>query len=270
MSGKKKVVVIVVLVLLVLLFVLTVWLPRRQVEREEEKAKQTQKEVEELEEEVAQKEKTAKRFALQNAGNCFYLTDIESFREKLSDFFAENGLEPSVVNVLGKYEDDQSSESGKARFYLQLDDGTLVYADYNKDTNQFSFSEAEEEIENIEDYGGMSREELQGKKERKEEPEYETQGLEELDFGDVQITDNEGQLAEVEPDEEQLKAEMLTFLEGKNEERRNISVLFAQKTDAGYEAAFLFENPRADGCYIWVTYEKQTGLYQMEFKEEEE
>lgn len=253
------------MILLVIVLILAVILSVRIFSKKEDKAEQTQKEVEEIEKDLKDQEIDEEGFELKEAGNIYYLTgNVAAFRDKLSAFLKSHGIHADTVTALSKFEDDPASETGNAKFYLQTDSGILIDVNYDKGTDQFTFSESEEEIENIEDYGGIPQKQEQ----KTQEPEYATQGLEEMDFGAVKVTDNEGQLSEVEDDKEKLERQILVFLTAEQEERRNLSVLSADRTEKGYEAALLFENPRSDGKYVWVVYNEESGLYRMELREE--
>lgn len=167
---------------------------------------------------------------------------------------------------MGKYKDDPGNMKGPAEFYLQADDGknSVIKAVYDKEKGKFSFSMYDGVIENIEDYGGIP---AKNKAKQEAEPEYSAEGLEEIDFGMPVVTDNEGQLAEVETDLEGLAKQLRDFLAGSGEERRFMSVLHAAPSRNGYEAALIFENPRADGKYISVTYDGESAAYHIEFQE---
>lgn len=209
-----------------------------------------------------------KEVILKDYENIYYLAgNLPEFREQLAAFLERGGHSgnPVTVTALSKYEDQQGEEMGKARFYFQADDGTVVSAVYDKGTGNFAFSECTEEIANIEDYGGRAQERAGSLN----EPEYGTEGTLELDLGFPAITDNEGQLAAVEPDQEGLARKVLAFLESVQEERRNLSVLSAEETGRGYEAVLLFENPRMDGKYISVSYSRESRAYQVRFSDGE-
>ncbi len=209
----------------------------------------------------------ARQYKFENLENIYYLPDDkEEFEKEAGEFLRENGIEPGKVNALGKYKDDPGNMKGPAEFYLQADDGknSVIKAVYDKEKGKFSFSMYDGVIENIEDYGGIP---AKNKAKQEAEPEYSAEGLEEIDFGMPVVTDNEGQLAEVETDLEGLAKQLRDFLAGSGEERRFMSVLHAAASRNGYEAALIFENPRADGKYISVTYDGESAAYHIEFQE---
>lgn len=207
-----------------------------QKEKPEEKKPEHRTE-EEQNESAGEKDDTA-QYKFENLGNIFYLPDErDGFERQAAGFLKENGIGAEKINALGKYKDDPSDEGGNAEFYLQADDEehSIVKVTYDKGRDEFSFSLYDGEIENIEDYGGVP---VKKDGEQTSDPEYDSQGLEEMDFGLPVITDNEGQLAEVEADPEALSSQMLGFLTDNSEERRNLSVLYAASTETGYEAAW--------------------------------
>lgn len=212
-------------------------------------------------------DENARQYKFENLENIYYLSDEkEEFEKEAGEFLRENGIKPGKVNALGKYKDDPRNMKNPAEFYLQADDGqnSVVKAVYDKEMGKFSFSMYDGVIENIEDYGGIP---VKSKAQSPAEPEYSAEGLEEIDFGIPVITDNEGQLAEVETDLEGLVKQLQDFLAGSGEERRILSVLHAAPSGNGYEAALIFENPRADGKYISVTCDGTSDAYQIEFQE---
>lgn len=207
------------------------------------------------------------RIQFQNLENIYYLSEEQDgFKKQAADFLEENGIEAEKLNALEKYKDNPADGEEPAEFYMQADDegGTIIKVSYDKGKDEYSFSLYDGVIENIEDYGGVP---AKKDEERAPEPEYETQGLEEMDFGFPAITDNEGQLAEVETDMDRLSGQVLKFLASHSEERRNLSVLYAAPVPTGYEAAILFENPRKDGKYLSVYYDAASSSYRIEFQE---
>lgn len=235
-----------------------------------DRASQKAKRQEKIEEGSEEPEEETKQYKFENLGNIYYLPEDDSgFKKQVADFLKENHMAADTVNVLGKYQDDPKDGNGIAEFYLQLNDKekTILKAAYDKGKDQFFLSKYDKEIENIEDYGGVAKKEEDA---AISEPEYSVQGTEDMDFGLPVITDNEEQLVGVESNFGILQSQMLQFLQDNQEERRNISVLYAEQTEGGYEAAFVFENPRKDGKYIQVSYDVLTASYQFQLSGEEE
>lgn len=229
--------------------------------------KEQPQETEEPEEE--QGEEITGETDFRDLGNIYYLPeDTAEFENQVSGFLRQSGISASQVRALTKFEDDRENPSGTAVFYLQADDEkrTVIQVQYDKGREEFSFSIPEQTLENPEDYGGEEKPE-QTPEDVRDEPEYSTQGTEEIDLGDPRITDSDESLEAVGADLEALSGELLNFLLAEEEERRNVIVLSADGTETGgYVVEFLFENPRTDGKYIEAVYDPVSG-YQIAWKE---
>ncbi len=199
-------------------------------------------------------------------GNLYYLTEDEAaFREQVSAFVISKNLNAVTITALSKFKDTKEDLEGKACFYLQLDDKekTVIEVEYDKKTGEYSFRILEEEIPNIEDYGGEKRELPEEETCTFAEPEYTHEWKEEVDLGDPVLTDPGKKFAKVEKKEKEFLEKLLEFLEQEQETRRNLTVIKAAPTTEGYEAEFSFEQARIDGKNIKVMYNRSENKYEF-------
>ena len=186
----------------------------------------------------------------------FYVASVENTGEK-------NYKNVQWINALAKFDDDVSSNTGTATFYLQLDDedNSVVLISYDKKKEIFSFVPYKKQIENIEDYGGMPQEKNTM---QDDEEEYNEIGTEPIHLGEPQITDQDNSLEAV-ANKNELSQELLKFLEKEGEERRNFYVTSVENTGGkNFKAVLDFSTKRSDGKNISITFEN--GIYTFAFK----
>lgn len=272
MKGKKKLALCTVLVPLIAAggILAAVYISgneescrqQEHVNHEEEGTTETQ--TTETQKNIKPGEKHWRVYQFRELGNLYYLTeDEEDFREKISAFIVSENLNASTVTALSKFKDTKEDLSGKACFYLQIDDEerTVIEAEYDKKTAEYSFRIFEEEIPNIEDYGGEKRGLPEEETCAFADPEYVNEWEEEVDLGNPAVEDPEKKLAEVEKQEEQFYQKLLEFLKQEKEDRRNLTVIKAVRTEKGYEAELSFEHARVDEKNIKVMYNRDENQY---------
>lgn len=185
------------------------------------------------------------------------------FEEQAAEYVEKNYKNVQWINALAKFDDDVSSNTGTATFYLQLDDEdhSIVLVSYDKKKKIFSFSPYKKQIKNIEIYGGMSQEKNTM---QDDEEEYNEIGIEPINLGEPNIVDQDDSLGAV-ADEKELSQELLKFLEKEGEERRNFYAVSVESTgEKDYKAVLDFSTKRSDGKNISITFEN--GIYTFAFK----
>lgn len=184
------------------------------------------------------------------------------FEEQAAEYVEKNYKNVQWINALAKFDDDVSSNTGTATFYLQLDDEdhSIVLVSYDKKKKIFSFSPYKKQIKNIEIYGGMSQEKNTM---QDDEEEYNEIGIEPINLGEPNIVDQDDSLGAV-ADEKELSQELLKFLEKEGEERRNFYVVSVESTgEKDYKAVLDFSTKRSDGKNITVTFEDGTYTFSL-------
>lgn len=185
------------------------------------------------------------------------------FEEQAAEYVEKNYKNVQWINALAKFDDDVSSNTGTATFYLQLDDedNSVVLISYDKKKEIFSFVPYKKQIENIEDYGGMPQEKNTM---QDDEEEYNEIGTEPIHLCEPQITDQDNSLEAV-ANENELSQKLLKFLEKEGEERRNFYVTSVENTGGkNFKAVLDFSTKRSDGKNISITFEN--GIYTFAFK----
>lgn len=184
------------------------------------------------------------------------------FEEQAAEYVEKNYKNVQWINALSKYDDDVSSNTGTATFYLQLDDedNSIVLISYDKKKETFSFSPYKKKIQNIEIYGGMSQEKSTM---QDDEEDYNEIGTEPINLGEPNIVDQDDSLGAV-ADEKELSQELLKFLEKEGEERRNFYVVSVESTgEKDYKAVLDFTTKRSDRKNITVTFEDGTYTFSL-------
>ena len=244
---KKKIVIFLLAVFLVfalLVSALCFFAPQKnqnsrenttEEQKTEDAAEQTEKEKRE-------------QYHFTNLEYIYYINSENEtdFEEQAAEYVEKNYKNVQWINALAKFDDDVSSNTGTATFYLQLDDEdhSIVLVSYDKKKKIFSFSPYKKQIKNIEIYGGMSQEK-------------NTMQDDEEEYND----DSLGAVA----DEKELSQELLKFLEKEGEERRNFYAVSVESTgEKDYKAVLDFSTKRSDGKNISITFEN--GIYTFAFK----
>lgn len=158
---KKKIVIFLLAVFLVfalLVSALCFFAPQKnqnsrenttEQQKTEDAAEQTEKEKRE-------------QYHFTNLEYIYYINSENEtdFEEQAAEYVEKNYKNVQWINALAKFDDDVSSNTGTATFYLQLDDedNSVVLISYDKKKEIFSFVPYKKQIENIEDYGGMPQE----------------------------------------------------------------------------------------------------------------
>lgn len=261
---KKKIVIFLLAVFLVfalLVSALCFFAPQKnqnsrenptEQQKTEDAAEQTEKEKRE-------------QYHFTNLEYIYYINSENEtdFEEQAAEYVEKNYKNVQWINALAKFDDDVSSNTGTATFYLQLDDedNSVVLISYDKKKEIFSFVPYKKQIENIEDYGGMPQEKNTM---QDDEEEYNEIGTEPIHLGEPQITDQDNSLEAV-ANEKELSQELLKFLEKEGEERRNFYVASVENTgEKNYKAVLDFVTKRSDGKNITVTFEDGTYTFSLE------
>ena len=261
---KKKIVIFLLAVFLVfalLVSALCFFAPQKnqnsrenttEQQKTEDAAEQTEKEKRE-------------QYHFTNLEYIYYINSENEtdFEEQAAEYVEKNYKNVQWINALAKFDDDVSSNTGTATFYLQLDDEdhSIVLVSYDKKKKIFSFSPYKKQIKNIEIYGGMSQEKNTM---QDDEEEYNEIGIEPINLGEPNIVDQDDSLGAV-ADEKELSQELLKFLEKEGEERRNFYAVSVESTgEKDYKAVLDFSTKRSDRKNISITFEN--GIYTFAFK----
>lgn len=256
---KKKIILFLLAVFLffaLIVAALCFFLPKENQESKKDTTEQ-QNAAENTTEQPAEKRE---QFNFTNLEYIYYInSENESdFENQTAEYVDKNYKDVKNINALAKFNDDISSNTGTAEFYVQLDDedNSVVLVSYNKEQRKFSFAHYRKKIEKIENYGGISQKK---QKIQDDEEEYNKIGTEPVDLGSPNITDQDGSLEAI-ADEEELTQQLLKYLEKQGEERRNFYVVSAENTgDKNYRAVLDFSTKRSDGKNITVIFEN--GIY---------
>ena len=261
---KKKIVIFLLAVFLVfalLVSALCFFAPKKNQNSRENTTEQpkTEDTAEQMEKEKRE------QYHFTNLEYIYYINSENEtdFEEQAAEYVEKNYKNVQWINALAKFDDDVSSNTGTATFYLQLDDEdhSIVLVSYDKKKKIFSFSPYKKQIKNIEIYGGMSQEKNTM---QDDEEEYNEIGIEPINLGEPNIVDQDDSLGAV-ADEKELSQELLKFLEKEGEERRNFYAVSVESTgEKDYKAVLDFSTKRSDGKNISITFEN--GIYTFAFK----
>lgn len=234
------------------------------IKKEEEKAKTVEK--------TEKKEQTEQKTAFENMNvleQYFSAEQIENLKDEVESFLKQDEIFDSISKITCT--NDVYETENQIKFYFTLDDGTVLFTSYKKESEEFFFWTEVKEFSESAKASWLQQKESETKavdtssweEEQKLPKAWEENGEEDIP---VKLTGKENLQGKI-PDDvlNNLETEMQKFLDGNNELRREISIpvdKIGQTEDAvTFEADFKTE--RIDKKHLQVTYhiaEKKFGF----------
>lgn len=234
------------------------------IKKEEEKAKTVEK--------TEKREQTEQKIAFENMNvleQYFSAEQIENLKDEVESFLKQDEIFDSISKITCT--NDVYETENQIKFYFTLDDGTVLFTSYKKESEEFFFWTEVKEFSESAKASWLQQKESETKavdtssweEEQKLPKAWEENGEEDIP---VKLTGKENLQGKI-PDDvlNNLETEMQKFLDGNNELRREISIpadKIGQTEDAvTFEADFKTE--RIDKKHLQVTYhiaEKKFGF----------
>lgn len=234
------------------------------IKKEEEKAKTVEK--------TGKKEQTEQKIVFENMNVLdpyFSAEQIENLKDEVESFLKQDEIFDSISKITCT--NDVYETENQIKFYFTLDDGTLLFTSYKKESDEFFFWTEEKEFSESAKASWLQQKESETKavdtssweEEQKLPKAWEENGEENIP---VTLSGKENLQGKIPDDDlNNLETEMQKFLDGNNELRREISIpadKIGQTEDAvTFEADFKTE--RIDKKHLQVTYhiaEKKFGF----------
>lgn len=234
------------------------------IKKEEEKAKTVEK--------TEKREQTEQKIAFENMNvleQYFSAEQIENLKDEVESFLKQDEIFDSISKITCT--NDVYETENQIKFYFTLDDGTVLFTSYKKESEEFFFWTEVKEFSESAKASWLQQKESETKavdtssweEEQKLPKAWEENGEEDIP---VKLTGKENLQGKIPDDAlNNLETEMQKFLDGNNELRREISILadkIGQTEDAvTFEADFKTE--RIDKKHLQVTYhiaEKKFGF----------
>lgn len=234
------------------------------IKKEEKKAKTVEK--------TEKKEQTEQKIVFENMNVLepyFSEKQIENLKDEVESFLKQDEIFDSISKIICT--NDVYETENQIKFYFTLDDGTLLFTSYKKESDEFFFWTEEKEFSESAKTSWLQQKESETKavdtssweEEQKLPKAWEENGEENIP---VTLSGKENLQGKIPDDDlNNLETEMQKFLDGNNELRREISIpadKIVQTEDAvTFEADFKTE--RIDKKHLQVTYhiaEKKFGF----------
>lgn len=234
------------------------------IKKEEEKAKTVEK--------TEKKEQTEQKIVFENMNvlNPYFSAEqIENLKDEVESFLKQDEIFDSISKITCT--NDVYETENQIKFYFTLDDGTLLFTSYKKESDEFFFWTEEKEFSESAKASWLQQKESETKavdtssweEEQKLPKAWEENGEENIP---VTLSGKENLQGKIPDDDlNNLETEMQKFLDGNNELRREISIpadKIGQTEDAvTFKADFKTE--RIDKKHLQVTYhiaEKKFGF----------
>lgn len=234
------------------------------IKKEEEKAKTVEK--------TEKREQTEQKIAFENMNvleQYFSAEQIENLKDEVESFLKQDEIFDSISKITCT--NDVYETENQIKFYFTLDDGTVLFTSYKKESEEFFFWTEVKEFSESAKASWLQQKESETKavdtssweEEQKLPKAWEENGEEDIP---VKLTGKENLQGKIPDDAlNNLETEMQKFLDGNNELRREISIpadKIGQTEDAvTFEADFKTE--RIDKKHLQVTYhiaEKKFGF----------
>ena len=199
----------------------------------------------------------------------FSAEQIENLKDEVESFLKQDEIFDSISKITCT--NDVYETENQIKFYFTLDDGTLLFTSYKKESDEFFFWTEEKEFSESAKTSWLQQKESETKavdtssweEEQKLPKAWEENGEENIP---VTLSGKENLQGKIPDDDlNNLETEMQKFLDGNNELRREISIpadKIGQTEDAvTFEADFKTE--RIDKKHLQVTYhiaEKKFGF----------
>lgn len=234
------------------------------IKKEEEKAKTVEK--------TEKREQTEQKIAFENMNvleQYFSAEQIENLKDEVESFLKQDEIFDSISKITCT--NDVYETENQIKFYFTLDDGTVLFTSYKKESEEFFFWTEVKEFSESAKASWLQQKESETKavdtssweEEQKLPKAWEENGEEDIP---VKLTGKENLQGKIPDDAlNNLETEMQKFLDGNNELRREISIpadKIGQTEDTvTFEADFKTE--RIDKKHLQVTYhiaEKKFGF----------
>ena len=234
------------------------------IKKEEENAKTVEK--------TEKKEQTEQKIAFENMNvleQYFSAEQIENLKDEVESFLKQDEIFDSISKITCT--NDVYETENQIKFYFTLDDGTVLFTSYKKESEEFFFWTEVKEFSESAKASWLQQKESETKavdtssweEEQKLPKAWEENGEENIP---VTLSGKENLQGKIPDDDlNNLETEMQKFLDGNNELRREISIpadKIGQTEDAvTFEADFKTE--RIDKKHLQVTYhiaEKKFGF----------
>ena len=234
------------------------------IKKEEENAKTVEK--------TEKKEQTEQKIAFENMNvleQYFSAEQIENLKDEVESFLKQDEIFDSISKITCT--NDVYETENQIKFYFTLDDGTVLFTSYKKESEEFFFWTEVKEFSESAKASWLQQKESETKavdtssweEEQKLPKAWEENGEENIP---VTLSGKENLQGKIPDDDlNNLETEMQKFLDGNNELRREISIpadKIVQTEDAvTFEADFKTE--RIDKKHLQVTYhiaEKKFGF----------
>lgn len=234
------------------------------IKKEEEKAKTVEK--------TEKKEQTEQKIVFENMNvlNPYFSAEqIENLKDEVESFLKQDEIFDSISKITCT--NDVYETENQIKFYFTLDDGTLLFTSYKKESDEFFFWTEEKEFSESAKASWLQQKESETKavdtssweEEQKLPKAWEENGEENIP---VTLSGKENLQGKIPDDDlNNLETEMQKFLDGNNELRREISIpadKIGQTEDAVTFKAD-FKTGRIDKKHLQVTYhiaEKKFGF----------
>ena len=199
----------------------------------------------------------------------FSAEQIENLKDEVESFLKQDEIFDSISKITCT--NDVYETENQIKFYFTLDDGTLLFTSYKKESDEFFFWTEEKEFSESAKTSWLQQKESETKavdtsswKEEQKLPKaWEENGEENIP---VTLSGKENLQGKIPDDDlNNLKTEMQKFLDGNNELRREISIPADKIGQTGDEVTFEadFKTERIDKKHLQVTYhiaEKKFGF----------
>ena len=199
----------------------------------------------------------------------FSAEQIENLKDEVESFLKQDEIFDSISKITCT--NDVYETENQIKFYFTLDDGTLLFTSYKKESDEFFFWTEEKEFSESAKTSWLQQKESETKavdtssweEEQKLPKAWEENGEENIP---VTLSGKENLQGKIPDDDlNNLETEMQKFLDGNNELRREISIpadkIGQTEDEVTFEADFKTE--RIDKKHLQITYhiaEKKFGF----------
>ena len=199
----------------------------------------------------------------------FSAEQIENLKDEVESFLKQDEIFDSISKITCT--NDVYETENQIKFYFTLDDGTLLFTSYKKESDEFFFWTEEKEFSESAKTSWLQQKESETKavdtssweEEQKLPKAWEENGEENIP---VTLSGKENLQGKIPDDDiNNLETEMQKYLDGNNELRREISIPADKIGQTGDEVTFEadFKTERIDKKHLQVTYhiaEKKFGF----------
>lgn len=199
----------------------------------------------------------------------FSAEQIENLKDEVESFLKQDEIFDSISKITCT--NDVYETENQIKFYFTLDDGTLLFTSYKKESDEFFFWTEEKEFSESAKTSWLQQKESETKavdtssweEEQKLPKAWEENGEENIP---VTLSGKENLQGKIPDDDlNNLETEMQKFLDENNELRREISIPADKIGQTGDEVTFEadFKTERIDKKHLQVTYhiaEKKFGF----------